>query len=48
MCRWLAYAGPSIYLENLIIKPKRSLFMQSRDAYQSLTSIDADGFYIGR
>ena len=48
MCRRLAYVGPSTYLENLINKPKRSLFMQSRDAYQSLASIDADGFDIGR
>ena len=48
MCRWLSYAGPSIYMENLIIEPKRSLFMQSRDAYQSLRLIDADGFDIGR
>ena len=48
MCLRFAYVGPSTYLENLIIKPKRSLFMQSRDAYQSLASIDADGFDIGR
>ncbi|MBT6093406.1 MAG: class II glutamine amidotransferase [Rhodospirillaceae bacterium] len=47
MCRWLAYAGPPIYLDSLILKPKRSLITQSRAAQQSLSSINADGFGIG-
>jgi predicted glutamine amidotransferase len=47
MCRWLAYAGPSIYLDSLILKPKRSLISQSRAAYLSVSSINADGFGIG-
>lgn len=47
MCRWLAYAGPPIFLDTLILKPKRSLITQSRAAYQSLSSINADGFGIG-
>jgi len=47
MCRWLAYAGPPIYLESLILKPTHSLITQSRDAHQSLSSINADGFGIG-
>ncbi len=47
MCRWLAYAGPPIYLESLILKPEHSLITQSRDAHQSVTHINADGFGIG-
>lgn len=47
MCRWLAYAGPPIYLESLILKPSHSLITQSRDAYESVSAINADGFGIG-
>ncbi len=47
MCRWLAYAGPPIYLESLILKPEHSLITQSRNAHQSVTHINADGFGIG-
>ncbi|TVQ29131.1 MAG: class II glutamine amidotransferase [Wenzhouxiangella sp.] len=35
MCRWLAYSGPEIYLEDLIIKPSRSLLVQSRFAREN-------------
>ena len=35
MCRWLAYSGPDIYLEDLIIKPSRSLLVQSRFAREN-------------
>ncbi len=35
MCRWLAYTGPEIYLEDLIIKPSRSLLVQSRFAREN-------------
>lgn len=35
MCRWLAYSGPEIYLEDLIIKPARSLLVQSRFAREN-------------
>jgi predicted glutamine amidotransferase len=35
MCRWLAYSGPKIYLEDLIIKPSRSLLVQSRFAREN-------------
>jgi predicted glutamine amidotransferase len=47
MCRWLAYAGPPVYLESLILKPEHSLITQSRDAHQSITTVNADGFGIG-
>ncbi len=35
MCRWLAYYGPEIHLEDLIIKPSRSLLVQSRFAREN-------------
>ncbi len=35
MCRWLAYSGPPIYLEELIVKPSRSLLVQSRFAREN-------------
>lgn len=35
MCRWLAYSGPEICLEDLIIKPSRSLLVQSRFAREN-------------
>ncbi len=35
MCRWLAYMGPEIYLEDLITKPSRSLLVQSRFAREN-------------
>jgi len=47
MCRWIAYSGPPIYLEQLMVRPKNSLIEQSRDAQKSKTAINADGFGIG-
>lgn len=35
MCRWLAYMGPEIYMEDLITKPSRSLLVQSRFAREN-------------
>ncbi len=35
MCRWLAYSGPEVYLDTLLIKPEHSLLMQSRFARQN-------------
>ena len=47
MCRWLAYAGPPVYLDTLILKPQQSLLTQSRDANKGVTSLNADGFGVG-
>ncbi len=47
MCRWLAYCGPPIYLESLLLKPEYSLIHQSRQALRSNSAINADGFGIG-
>ena len=42
MCRWLAYSGPPIYLEELLVKPSRSLLVQSRFARENYVQ-DIDG-----
>lgn len=47
MCRWLAYSGRPIYLEQLIENPRNSLIKQSLNASESKTSINGDGFGIG-
>jgi len=35
MCRWVAYAGPEIYLEDLIFHQEHSIVSQSLAAMQS-------------
>ena len=47
MCRWLAYAGPPIYLDTLLLRPENSLARQSLSASQSAHVVNADGFGIG-
>ena len=47
MCRWLAYSGSPIYLEELIFKPEHSLIDQSLAARPTTTTTNADGFGIG-
>lgn len=43
MCRWLAYQGPEIYLADLIVRPTRSLVVQSRFAQENYVD-DLPGF----
>jgi predicted glutamine amidotransferase len=47
MCRWLAYNGPPLYLEALILNPDNSLIDQSRSALESVSTTNGDGFGIG-
>ena len=48
MCRHLAYVGPPVTLEKLIVKPKHSLLQQSfAPRYQTNGTINADGFGVG-
>ena len=47
MCRWLAYSGSPIYLDELIFKPEHSLIDQSVSARVTATTTNADGFGIG-
>ena len=47
MCRFLAYAGDPILLEDLVCKPSHSLVKQSLSAVQARTVTNGDGFGIG-
>lgn len=47
MCRWLAYSGDPVFLDELIFKPKHSLIEQSRSSYSSTTPTNADGYGVG-
>jgi glutamine amidotransferase len=44
MCRWAAYTGAPIYLEEIVSRPGHSLIHQSHCATQCHTAINADGF----
>ena len=44
MCRWMAYAGAEIYLENLLFLQKNSLISQSLKATRSSFVTNGDGF----
>lgn len=44
MCRWAAYSGAPIYLEDIVSRPGHSLIHQSHCATQCHTAINADGF----
>lgn len=44
MCRWAAWVGKPIFLEELICRPDHSLIQQSRNAVESKATINADGF----
>ena len=47
MCRWLAYSGTSIRLEELLVKRDRSLIDQSLHSRQGATTTNGDGFGVG-
>jgi glutamine amidotransferase len=47
MCRWLAYSGAPLYLEELIFKPEHSIIDQSLSAHSGPTPTNGDGFGIG-
>ena len=47
MCRWMAYSGDSLLLEELLFKPKHSLIDQSLHSTLGATTTNGDGFGIG-
>ncbi len=47
MCRWIAYRGPALCLDTLLVQPSHSLLMQSKHALESTFAINADGFGVG-
>ncbi len=47
MCRFLAYAGAPVFLEDLVASPCHSLIHQSRHAEEAKTGTNGDGFGVG-
>jgi predicted glutamine amidotransferase len=47
MCRWLAYSGSPILLEELLYKPEHSLIDQSLHARLGVDTTNGDGFGVG-
>lgn len=47
MCRFLAYLGEPIFLEDLVCKPSHSLVRQSLRAVEARTVTNGDGFGVG-
>jgi predicted glutamine amidotransferase len=47
MCRWVAYRGQPIYMEDVVTKPSHSLIHQSLRAAEAKTGTNGDGFGIG-
>lgn len=47
MCRWLAYSGAPIYLDEAVLKAEHSLIDQSLHAREGATETNGDGFGVG-
>ena len=47
MCRWLAYSGSPVLLEDLLLKPDHSLIDQSLHSRLGAETTNGDGFGIG-
>jgi predicted glutamine amidotransferase len=47
MCRWVAYRGQAIYMDEVVTKPCHSLIHQSIQASEAKTGTNGDGFGIG-
>ena len=47
MCRWLAYSGSSVLVEDLLFTPKHSLIDQSLHSTMGAEATNGDGFGIG-
>jgi predicted glutamine amidotransferase len=47
MCRWLAYSGSPVLLDDLLLKPEHSLIDQSLHSRMGATTTNGDGFGMG-
>jgi len=47
MCRWLAYSGPPLRIDDLLFQPRNSLVRQSLHATLGATTTNGDGFGLG-
>lgn len=44
MCRWAAYVGKPVFIEDIVSRPGHSLVRQSHEAVECKSAINADGF----
>ena len=47
MCRWLAYSGSPMRIEELLYKPQHSLIVQSLHSQLGAETTNGDGLGIG-
>lgn len=47
MCRWLAYSGAPVGLDDLLFRPQNSLVVQSLHSQMGATTTNGDGFGVG-
>lgn len=47
MCRWIAYQGAPVFLEDFVTLPRQSLVAQSHHALEAKTGVNGDGFGLG-
>ena len=47
MCRWLAYSGSPVLIEDLLYKPQHSLIDQSLHSQLGAETTNGDGFGVG-
>jgi len=47
MCRWVAYQGKPVFLEEFVSRPCKSLVAQSRRCQEAKTEVNGDGFGLG-
>ncbi len=47
MCRWLAYSGSPVLIEDLLYKPEHSLIVQSMHSTMGAETTNGDGFGVG-
>ncbi|MDQ2852218.1 MAG: class II glutamine amidotransferase, partial [Actinomycetota bacterium] len=47
MCRWLAYSGSPVLVEDLLYKPRHSLVVQSLHSRLGAETTNGDGFGLG-
>lgn len=47
MCRWIAYLGQPMFLEDFVTAPQQSLLVQSRSSKEARSAVNGDGFGLG-
>ena len=47
MCRWLAYSGSPVLMEDLLYRPEHSLIVQSMHSTMGAETTNGDGFGVG-